>query len=211
MFAQKTGVAPFFVGAVTFVLPCGFTQTAQALALASGSAWRGSLMMTAFALGTLPVLLGLTAFGSAAAFKHRVLRLLTGAVLALFAFGQLDGGLTVLGSPLTLGGLADRMFNATAQAVAVPADAKEQVVKMTVAYGAFSPNRFTLRRGIPVRWEVNGVDVYGCASSIVVPKMRIWKALSKGLNVIEFTPTQDGVIPFSCSMGMIRGSFNVIN
>jgi len=47
------------VGALTFLLPCGFTQSMQLLALQSGSMWQGMLIMTAFALGTLPVLFGL--------------------------------------------------------------------------------------------------------------------------------------------------------
>jgi len=55
--------APFIVGGVTFFLPCGFTQSMQIAALASGSFWSGSLLMAVFALGTLPML-SLLSFGS---------------------------------------------------------------------------------------------------------------------------------------------------
>jgi sulfite exporter TauE/SafE/copper chaperone CopZ len=48
--------APFIIGAVTFFLPCGFTQSMQIAALSSGSWFQGSLIMTMFALGTLPML-----------------------------------------------------------------------------------------------------------------------------------------------------------
>jgi sulfite exporter TauE/SafE len=48
---------PFVMGALTFFLPCGFTITAQGVALLSGSAISGALIMLFFALGTLPVLL----------------------------------------------------------------------------------------------------------------------------------------------------------
>ncbi len=48
--------APTLLGAGTFFLPCGFTQAMQVVALASGSFVSGSLIMLAFALGTLPVL-----------------------------------------------------------------------------------------------------------------------------------------------------------
>ncbi|MCC7196937.1 sulfite exporter TauE/SafE family protein [Candidatus Peregrinibacteria bacterium] len=48
--------APFIVGAITFFLPCGFTQSMQIAALSSGSWLQGSLIMTMFALGTLPML-----------------------------------------------------------------------------------------------------------------------------------------------------------
>lgn len=57
-------MAPFLVGVGTFFLPCGFTQAMQVAALSSGSFLSGLLIMTAFALGTLPML-ALLSFGSA--------------------------------------------------------------------------------------------------------------------------------------------------
>jgi sulfite exporter TauE/SafE/copper chaperone CopZ len=50
------GAAPFLVGAATFVLPCGFTQSMQVYALSTGSFVSGALTMLSFALGTLPIL-----------------------------------------------------------------------------------------------------------------------------------------------------------
>jgi sulfite exporter TauE/SafE/copper chaperone CopZ len=55
--------APTLLGASTFFLPCGFTQAMQIVALSSGSFISGSLIMLAFAFGTLPVLFALS-FGS---------------------------------------------------------------------------------------------------------------------------------------------------
>lgn len=49
-------LTPFLLGAATFILPCGFTQSMQIYALSTGSFWTGALTMSAFALGTLPVL-----------------------------------------------------------------------------------------------------------------------------------------------------------
>lgn len=204
---SQTGFAPFFVGAITFILPCGFTQTAQALALASGSAQQGLLLMTAFALGTLPILLGLTLFSSSSTLKYRSLRLATGAMLAFFAFGQIDGGLTILGSSVTPSTLLSSLRSG---AMAIPAaNAKEQVIRMTVAYGTYQPKNLSVKKGIPVRWEIDGQDITGCASSLVVPSLGISRALIPGLNIVQFTPKETGTIPFSCSMGMIRGSFSV--
>src|SRR3989344_258896 len=57
-------IEPFLVGVGTFFLPCGFTQAMQFAALSSGSFLSGLLIMTAFALGTLPML-ALLSFGSA--------------------------------------------------------------------------------------------------------------------------------------------------
>ncbi len=47
---------PFLVGAVTFFLPCGFTQSMQIYTLTTGDFWTGAFTMSVFALGTLPVL-----------------------------------------------------------------------------------------------------------------------------------------------------------
>ncbi len=207
--AGKRGKAlPPLVGAVTFLLPCGFTQAAQAMALASGSAQTGALMMGAFALGTFPVLVGLSFFGSVVSMKSKNLQLATGGMLVLFAVAQIDGGLTVLGSRVTLDGALASVGGAFTVSTV---EAEEQVISMKVAYGAFSPSRFTLKRGVPVRWDIDGVDVSGCASSIVVPTMGISQGLVLGKNQIRFTPSRNGTIPFSCSMGMIRGSFQVVD
>ncbi len=55
--------APIVIGAATFLLPCGFTQSMQVVALSSESFIKGFMIMLFFALGTLPVLL-LLSFGS---------------------------------------------------------------------------------------------------------------------------------------------------
>lgn len=62
--AENKTFAPFFLGIGTFFLPCGFTQSMQIAALASGSFVSGMLIMLALALGTLPML-ALLSFGTA--------------------------------------------------------------------------------------------------------------------------------------------------
>lgn len=92
-------MAPFVLGAGTFFLPCGFTQAMQVAALSSGSFWSGLLIMTSFALGTLPVL-ALLSFGSASfgQSKHAPLFFKSAGVvvIGLGAFALL-GGLAGLG------------------------------------------------------------------------------------------------------------------
>lgn len=52
------------IGALTFFLPCGFTQSMQIMAASSGSPIIWSLMMWIFALGTAPVLIWVWVWGS---------------------------------------------------------------------------------------------------------------------------------------------------
>lgn len=53
-------IAPMLLGALTFILPCGFTQSMQFYALSSGSFSTGALTMLVFSLGTFPVLSALS-------------------------------------------------------------------------------------------------------------------------------------------------------
>jgi uncharacterized protein len=55
--AKNTGFyTPLLAGVLTFFLPCGFTQSMQIYSLSTGSFFSGAMTMSAFALGTLPVL-----------------------------------------------------------------------------------------------------------------------------------------------------------
>src|SRR3989339_280669 len=52
---------PAVLGAMTFFLPCGFTQSVQLFALSTGSPTQAALTMLVFALGTAPALVGIGA------------------------------------------------------------------------------------------------------------------------------------------------------
>lgn len=89
----------FLLGAGTFFIPCGFTQSVQFQALASGSFADGALLMLAFALGTLPVL-ALVSFGLAPALggaKRRLLLQTSGFLVLGLGLFQLWGALRALG------------------------------------------------------------------------------------------------------------------
>ena len=81
---------------------------------------------------------------------------------------------------------------------------------MTQSGNGYSPNEFTVVKGIPVKWIITSVNPNSCASSIISRKLNIRKNLVLGENVIEFTPIDTGRIPFSCSMGMFTGVINVV-
>lgn len=53
---RRARMMPLALGAATFFLPCGFTQSMQLYTLTTGSFPAGALTMFSFALGTLPVL-----------------------------------------------------------------------------------------------------------------------------------------------------------
>ena len=89
----------FIVGAATFFLPCGFTQSMQIFTLSTGSFWSGAMTMGVFALGTLPVL-SLLSFSSVNINKSRYAGAFfktVGLVVILFAVYNLGNSLVVAG------------------------------------------------------------------------------------------------------------------
>ena len=85
----------------------------------------------------------------------------------------------------------------------------EQVVQLSFKNGNYYPSTIYLKAGVPVKMIVDTQTVTGCMKTIVIPSLGVRKTVKAGDNTIEFTPTKEGTIPFSCSMGMGRGQFVV--
>lgn len=206
---------PVGLGAATFFLPCGFTQALQLYALTTGSFTTAALSLGAFALGTAPALLALGWASSSLKGKAgRFFFKFSGALVVTLGLWNIQNGLAIAGYPISFPkfevsspSLAAGTVNATDLAPIV--DGK-QVIKMAVS-GGYQPNHFTIRAGTPVRWEVDATNGGGCLSVLVSRPLGIQKLLDQSPNnVIEFTPTTAGEVPFSCSMGMYRGSITVL-
>jgi uncharacterized protein len=92
-------LTPVLIGVATFFLPCGFTQSMQIYALGTGSFMSGALIMTAFALGTLPVL-ALLSFSSLAIHtkaRSSIFFKTAGIVVIFFGLFNLHNSLVVAG------------------------------------------------------------------------------------------------------------------
>lgn len=70
----------------------------------------------------------------------------------------------------------------------------------------------TVKAGIPVKWTImaDKEDINGCNNVLVIPAYHIQLQILPGENVIKFTPEEEGVIGYSCWMGMIRNSITVV-
>ncbi|MFA5155542.1 MAG: sulfite exporter TauE/SafE family protein [Patescibacteria group bacterium] len=197
----------FILGALTFFLPCGFTQAMQIYAVSTGSFLDGAVVMGAFALGTMPGLLGIGGLTASVKglFAQRFFKFAGLAVIS-FAFFNIANGLALSGFSPAYGSAAP----AVSTDPNVTMENGVQVVRMTETASGYQPNSFTIKKGRPVRWVIDARDPYSCASTILLNKYGIRKNLRAGENVITFTPTEAGRLPFSCSMGMYTGVFNVI-
>lgn len=205
---------PALMGAATFFLPCGFTQAMQLYAMSTGSPMAGALTMGVFALGTAPGLLGVG--GLTAAVKGQASRLFfrsAGVVVVLLSIFNITNGLNLLGvNPFTsvLGASTASAAGGTVDPN-VTLENGVQVVRMQQTSAGYTPNRFTIKNNLPVKWIVDSRDSNTCAASIVSQQLGIRRGLKFGENIFEFTPAQTGTIRFSCSMGMYTGVFNVVD
>ncbi|MEK7177589.1 MAG: sulfite exporter TauE/SafE family protein [Patescibacteria group bacterium] len=195
----------FFLGAITYFLPCGFTQATQVYALGLASPWQSALTMAIFALGTAPAII----------FIGSLRGLLKSTFYQYFmktvAVGVLILGLYYASNFLSIYGIGLGLSNKSNKTNESYLENGKQIISMDVISGGYSPNQFTVKKGIPVKWVINGKNVFGCQGYFIVPSLSISKALNAGENIIEFTPTEAGSINFSCGMGMYRGRIEVID
>lgn len=209
---------PGIMGALTVFLPCGFTITAESLALVSGSSFQGALIMSAFALGTVPGLLaiGFSAVKMGASSRREVFSRAAGALVLLFAAFNINSQLNVLGLPsLNNFSAADNISENRAgkQAGDLPQLVNgQQVIKMQASAAGYSPAYFKIRAGVPVRWEITDTGTSGCTNAVMSRDLfQGTIGLTPGeTSVKEFTVAQPGRYKFSCWMGMVTGIIDVV-
>ncbi len=213
---------PFLMGVLTFFLPCGFTITAQGLALISGGAIQGALIMLFFALGTLPALLaiGLSAvkFSQKPHLANKFLKI-AGVLVLFFALYNINTQLNVLGFP----SFSDIKLNPNNQQTVNNNDNNDeglplivngrQIIKMEASSSGYRPNYFKVRVNVPVRWEITDKGTSGCTNAIISRSLFEGEIpLTPGkVSVKEFTPNKPGKYKFSCWMGMVSGIIEVID
>ncbi|MFH1471170.1 MAG: hypothetical protein ABIF01_05460 [Candidatus Micrarchaeota archaeon] len=81
---------------------------------------------------------------------------------------------------------------------------------MNVTRYGWEPDTFVLKKGIPVKWIINGKEITGCNNEIIVREYGLDIKLKKGEQTVEFTPSTAKTVSWSCWMGMIQGKFIVV-
>jgi len=193
---------PFFLGAITYFLPCGFTQSVQIYVMGLGSPFLSAVYMMVFALGTVPLLMAINLVLNIRQFSFYQYFLKVMGVLVFFV------GISYFFNFLNLFGLNyfDRFFNKNEVDVEnVKIVNGKQVIEMTVDSSGYSPNMLVVKKDKPVKWILYGKNVLGCQGYFVVPFLGISQALKEGENIFEFDPKDFSEIPFSCGMGMYKG------
>ncbi len=200
---------PFFTGLLNgLFIACGPLQAMYLYAAGTGSLISGASGLAAFGLGTLPLMIGFGSLASAISHKATARILKVSAVIVLIlGLIMINRGLALTGSSFTLDSLNPlKSGSASAQSKVING---VQEINMDVTASGWSPNSFALKKGIPVKWNINVKQLTGCNKEIIVKDYNLDIKLKQGLNVVEFTPAKEGTIRWSCWMGMIQGSFLV--
>ncbi|HLD55959.1 MAG TPA: sulfite exporter TauE/SafE family protein [Candidatus Nanoarchaeia archaeon] len=203
-------IAPMTTGLLNgLFIACGPLQALYIYAAGTGSMIQGGLSLMAFGLGTMPVMLGFGGITNVIS-KNTTKKILKISAIIVLILGliMLNRGFSLIGSGYDVKSLlAD---NNPGQTNNIVIDSEGyQVIEMTVDGSGWTPDTFVLQKGIPVRWVIDGQEITNCNNAIQVPKLNLNFPIQKGKQTIEFTPTEVGVIPWSCWMGMIPGTFIV--
>ncbi|MFZ2456101.1 MAG: sulfite exporter TauE/SafE family protein [Candidatus Altiarchaeia archaeon] len=229
-YSKSNSGNPAVIGlANSLMLACGPLQAMYVIAAATGSPITGALYLFIFGLGTLPVLLGFGVLASVISgrFTQGIMRY-AGVIVILLGLVMLNRGLILTGTGYDYKSVFGRsgaslepgtittttQYNTqTTQNATVsspPTTQTYQVIYMNVTARGWQPDTFTLKKGVPVKWVIDGQQITGCNKAIQVPKLNLQFDIKKGRQTIEFTPTEAGTIPWSCWMGMIDGKFIVV-
>jgi len=209
--AKGVSRIPFALGAVTFFLPCGFTQALQVYALTTGSPLRSAILLGGFALGTAPALLLVSKAVPKRGDGMTFFRKFSGAVLLVLGVWNVQNGLITSGVPLDVS-LNTPKPTQTSADPNVSLENGIQVIRMKLGVDPYytPADSYTVKAGVPVRMEISGVGT-GCRSGFQIPRFGVSTILNKQKNILEFTPDRAGRAVFSCTMGMFPGYLNVVN
>jgi sulfite exporter TauE/SafE len=210
--SSQSATAPALLGALTFFVPCGFTQSMQLLALGSGSFLAGGTIMLAFALGTLPALLGISLLSSLVEGKSaRVFLLFSGCVVLLLGFVNLRSGLLLTGFDTDSLFQRPAIADASAKDRYVSIDAQgRQIVTVYVTDQGYKPDSFTIQPGHPTWiYAIAQKSLQGCANFLLAPDFNLQTAVRVGSNWLGpiLNPRKDFLL--TCSIGSLRAHVHV--
>jgi sulfite exporter TauE/SafE/copper chaperone CopZ len=186
------------LGALTFFLPCGFTQAMQLYAVSTGSWQDGALTMGLFALGTTPGLLlvgGLTSLIHGQ--KAKAILKVVGVFVVTLALVSINSGLTQAGFRWPESRPSDSAQVATdtvALELTFIGDSEFNQTELRVKKGQFY--------AISILAGANGV---GCMSAVMLPGLSNDppQLLVKGkVTTINFAAKSVGEYELTCAMGV---------
>lgn len=194
------------LGAISFFLPCGFTQVMQLYAISTGSFVTGALVMGVFAIGTAPGLLGIGSLTSVVKSKP------SGRFFKIAGVAVMTMALLNISSGYNLSGFQMPSFARAGDANTTSASGKTVETTYTLAKDII-PASFTLKSRTAYKLVVDSQDDgQGCMSTIMIPGLfETPLLLEKGKKqILSFETKGPGTYKITCAMGIPRGTITVI-
>lgn len=211
--------APAFLGFFTIFIPCGVTQAMEVLAINTGSAIQGALILFVFVLGTSPLfaIIGVATSRFSEMWQEKFIKV-AAALLILMSLYAVNGAMVVLNKPFSIQyvyNLYQKVQTYEAGSVAGTSTVTTlngtQQVTINIENRGYSPNRFQVKAGQPVELTLVNNGAYTCASAFVFREFGINAYIKPNTSqTFTFTPPQPGQYIFACSMGMYTGTMEVI-
>lgn len=211
--------APALLGFATVLIPCGVTLSMFFLAITSANPFEGAAIMAAFVLGTSPLfaVLGYAARRSATVLKGRLSKA-AAVMVILAALVSINSGLILSGSRVTLASIGSVFSSDSSDGTdlfalpeaGVGSDGMQEVIIGVQSY-AYSPSRIRAKAGVPTRLVLRTNRTRGCTRAFVIPSANFQKVLPEtGATAVDLGVLKTGTIHYTCSMGMYRGSIEVV-
>ena len=200
---HKSAVA---LGAISFFLPCGFTQVMQLYAISTGSFTTGALVMGFFAIGTAPGLLGVGSLTSLVKSKS------SGRFFKIAGVAVMTMALLNISSGYNLSGFQMPSFARTNSNSTESIPGQTLETTYTLAKDII-PASFTLKSRTSYKLVVDSQDDgQGCMSTIMIPGLfETPLLLEKGKKqILSFETKGPGTYKITCAMGITRGTITVI-
>jgi uncharacterized protein len=205
-------LTPVFLGLLTVFIPCGVTQAMMAAALGTGSAVMGAALMFAFTLGTSPVFFVVayltTELGSR---MEKYFMRFVAAVVLILGLVTVNGGLNILGSPLSAQNMTRSLFpsaqaSASQTGASVPVAANGELL-LQVENSGYFPRTLKAPAGQNVTLNLVTNKTYSCSRDFVIPALNFYQLLPDTGTVQVSIPAQakGSKLYFTCSMGMYTG------
>jgi len=205
-------LTPLFLGVLTVFIPCGVTQAMMAVALGTGSALIGAALMFAFTLGTSPVFFLIayltTELGSR---MEKYFMRFVATVVLILGLVTVNGGLNILGSPLSVQNMARSLFPSgeavAAQTGSASAVAANGDLLLQVKNEGYFPQTIKAPAGQDITLNLVTNKTYSCSRDFVIPALNFYQLLPDTGTVQVSIPAQarGSKIFFTCSMGMYTG------
>ncbi|HMZ08190.1 MAG TPA: sulfite exporter TauE/SafE family protein, partial [Anaerolineales bacterium] len=203
---------PIFLGLLTIFIPCGVTQAMMATALGTGSVLMGAALMFAFTLGTSPVFFVVAYLATELGSKlEKFFMRFVAVVVLILGLVTLDGGLNLMGSPLSLQNLTRGWFAPQTESNAVaessqPAVASDEII-LNVENNGYFPAVLKAPAGKTLTLNLITNKTYSCARDFVIPDLNVYQLLPESGTVQISIPAQElgSKLFFTCSMGMYTG------